>query len=606
MAITVDLSDIDLASLIEQETQTVSFGKEHGFSEKKTRKASCPWCGGRDRFAVVNSDPQHFYCGIHGGSGCGKSGDAVKFMRLWHNISFTEACKRLGVTPTNDGKPLEPRQPRVHANIDRIPVEQWRMTADFFLRHCQARLWHERIGKEARELLHQRGFTDEYIRERGYGLYPTTSFDKDKARWGIEDPDAKAVWLPRGIVIPWYVGSDLWKLNIRRPSEDLAEEKKRTGRDANKYVNVKGGSNPIYRADTIKPGQPLVLFEGEINADILAMVLRNAGIEHINVVATGSTGKGRADNWLAKIAKASPILISFDPDGAGAKAAKDYWHKVLPHALLWPSRGGDLNDMYLAGVDVMKWLNKGLKIAGSEVVSSEPAPVEPAPAPEAPQLTEEELWLQEVALLPRLCNACLDEGIETPIADDVDACPAHQSAPAALRMLTQDEIAQQVANATGMDLILREVFPVSEEAAVKARVEQEYQQMIAEEHARPVYTRHIIQDFTIQPDWTKHGFVKDEKGNWREKNRYEKELKEAALAAKKKKLGIVEKVKESKAGYTPDPGHVSYSHDDLAQMGLSMMDYMHQLDNENVARRALKDLDLPMFSEKYSAQKVEM
>jgi DNA primase len=377
MSILVDLANIDLAALIEQETGTVRFGKAAGNGENQTQKGNCPWCGGTDRFAVVNSDPQHFYCGIHGGAGCHKSGDAVTFLRLWHNISFVEACKRLDVEPLKDGESFRPRVGgRVYVHRDRLPCEEWRMLSEYFLHVSQAHLWHEKTGKAAREYLHRRGFTDEVMRERGYGYNPKTIFDRDVPRWGILDERVKAVWLPRGLVIPYFVGADLWKINIRRTRADIQAEEKRTGRTANKYVNIKGGSNPLYRSDTLKPGCPLVIFEGEYNADILDMVLKKAGITNVSVIATGSTGKGRADNWLAKIAKASPILISFDPDGAGARAVNDYWLKVLPQALAWPSRHGDLNDMYLAGIDIVKWMWKGLQIAGSDIAVTGSRPSE--------------------------------------------------------------------------------------------------------------------------------------------------------------------------------------------------------------------------------------
>lgn len=381
MGIKVDLTGIDLASLIEQETP-IRLGKEYGSGEKRTRKGACPWCGGTKRFAVVDSDPPHFYCGIHNADGCHRHGDAVAFLQQWHGISFMDACTRLGVKPVKDGAPLNstPRHmSKFHLNIDSKPGEDWQTAANYFLARCQQWLWKE-SGSEALAQLHQRGFSDETIRQVGYGFNPTTLFDKNVARWGIRDEAVKAVWLPRGIVIPWFIGDDLWKINIRRPVSDLVEEEKRTGDKANKYVNVKGGSNPIYRADTIKPGQPLIMFEGEFNADILAQVLKDAGITHIAVIATGSTGKGRADNWLMKIAKAAPILFSFDPDSGGDQAVKKYWAKVLPQALIWPSVGGDLNDMYLTGKDVLKWMKRGLKLVGADMVSP-PTIIEPLSTP---------------------------------------------------------------------------------------------------------------------------------------------------------------------------------------------------------------------------------
>lgn len=52
-----------------------------------------------------------------------------------------------------------------------------------------------------------------------------------------------------------------------------------------------------------------------------------------------------------------------------------------------------------------------------------------------------------------------------------------------------------------------------------------------------------------------------------------------------KARGMKAPEKEPKAVYVPDPGHVSYSRDDLDRMGISMMDLMRQLDAENVRKR---------------------
>jgi DNA primase len=88
------LEEVDLISLIEQHSST-RFEKPYGNGYKRTQKGACPWCSGRDRFAVfVNDRPQRYKCGIHG-NGCGKSGDAITFLREYENMSFAQAYATL-------------------------------------------------------------------------------------------------------------------------------------------------------------------------------------------------------------------------------------------------------------------------------------------------------------------------------------------------------------------------------------------------------------------------------------------------------------------------------------------------------------------------------
>jgi hypothetical protein len=127
--------------------------------------------------------------------------------------------------------------------------------------------------------------------------------------------------------------------------------------------------------------------EPEFDADLLSQLLAQAGITDVATVATGSTDKGRADNWLVRIAKATPILFSFDPDDGGNSAVSEYWSKVLPSGIVWPGIGGDITDMHQAGKDVVKWFKKGLKIATLPIVDPVPAPT---PAQVAPVQEEDD------------------------------------------------------------------------------------------------------------------------------------------------------------------------------------------------------------------------
>lgn len=70
-------------------------------SRQKRVSGPCPWCGGEDRFVVfVEQGEQQkgsYYCFENPGKGCGRGGDAITFLEEYHDKSWAEACKKLGL-----------------------------------------------------------------------------------------------------------------------------------------------------------------------------------------------------------------------------------------------------------------------------------------------------------------------------------------------------------------------------------------------------------------------------------------------------------------------------------------------------------------------------
>jgi len=57
------------------------------------------------------------------------------------------------------------------------------------------------------------------VRTFGLGYNPADRYE-DPALWGLpseRDGRRYRIWLPRGIVIPWWIDGELWRINIRRP-----------------------------------------------------------------------------------------------------------------------------------------------------------------------------------------------------------------------------------------------------------------------------------------------------------------------------------------------------------------------------------------------------
>ncbi|MBK8799366.1 MAG: toprim domain-containing protein [Anaerolineales bacterium] len=118
-------------------------------------------------------------------------------------------------------------------------------------------------------------------------------------------------------------------------------------------------ANALYGADTLTPGRPVVLVEGEIDA----LTVRQAAGDLAGAVATGATGGARRAGWVAQLALAPTVLVAFDadPNGAGDQAAA-WWLSVLANGRrLRPVGAKDVNAMHTTGIDVRAWVMAGLR-----------------------------------------------------------------------------------------------------------------------------------------------------------------------------------------------------------------------------------------------------
>ncbi len=301
----------------------------------------CPWCGGRDRFRIW-PERGRYWC-----RGCERSGDAIQFLRDLEGLSFREACQRLGqdCAPSEAATRGKVTRPAVLSTA--APSPAWQEAGRHFVSACARKLW-EPAGARALSWLKGRGLNDEAIRRAGLGYNPEDRFDPPGA-WGLPG-DRKRIWLPRGIIIPWEVAGKLWRINIRRPAGDP------------RYIGPAGCGVALYRADTLRPGRPAVLLEGELDA---LTVAQQAG-DLVAAVATGSTAGSRRVQWIARLALASAVLAAFDADEAGEKAA-GWWREQLgAEARRWRPFWEDANAMAQEGADVRGWIIAGLAGKGWE------------------------------------------------------------------------------------------------------------------------------------------------------------------------------------------------------------------------------------------------
>lgn len=331
-------SSTDLLALISQYTELKRTGNTNGGEYH----GACPGCGGRDRFMVWPTEGR-YYC-----RQCQATGDAIEFVRWRHGLTFPAALKHLGTAWH-----LDRREQRFRATARTVrpqtvpPVAltdpAWQQHAAEFTAIAQQTLWGAR-GTTALRYLRTRGLTDAVVKAAGLGLNPSDR-QESWSRHLQED-----VWLPGGIVIPWTIGDLIYRINIRRLEKGAKP----------KYIGPKGYAQALYGSIGLMPGTIALLVEGEFDTLAVRSVNPQVALPLIPI-ATGGTGNAQQDKWIVWLSRAERILVAFDTDPAGEKAAEWWIHTLGPRAIRLKPTRHDVNEMVQFGDDLTVWINASLK-----------------------------------------------------------------------------------------------------------------------------------------------------------------------------------------------------------------------------------------------------
>lgn len=327
---------MNLFELVNRDVQLRKVASTHGGEYA----GPCPKCGGRDRLRVwPHAETPRFWC-----RQCGWSGDAIQYLRDHDGLTYQEACARVG--RSLDIPPRAKAVSALHAlRLAVPPSAAWQDRGRKFSEAAEARLWGP-TGARAVAYLHHRGLTDDTIRAAQLGYHGVETWEEPE-RWGLA-ADQKKIWLPAGILFPWLIGSELWRINIRRIGDTIGKEQC--------YIVVSGSGNTLFGVDTLRANVPAMIVEGVLDA---LSVLQEAG-DLLAVVATGSTTGGRLERWIGRLSLASTVLVAFDADDAG-EAASTWWLKALAtRAKRWRPYWGDPNQLLQDGVDLRTWVREGL------------------------------------------------------------------------------------------------------------------------------------------------------------------------------------------------------------------------------------------------------
>lgn len=280
--------NIDCRDLIERD-----LGKPK-YHSNKYNTYKCPLHNEEKGYSLVVYD-DHWICF----GKCGHGGDAISWLMEYHNLSFQEACERL-----SSGDLPKLQQP-IHKHKNTVPIlseppdADWRCRAEEIVKQAELNLWDEQGKRALHYLKEQRGLTEKTILEARLGYIPG-----DYREWKT----IEGLTVPCGIIIPWYADQLLWGIKVRRAAGQQ------------RYQQVSGGNikGCLYLVDTIKPGLPLMITEGEFDT----LIIRQVANDLVSVVSIGSAAnKCINPRWFSKFISAPGILIRMDEDDAGRKVA---------------------------------------------------------------------------------------------------------------------------------------------------------------------------------------------------------------------------------------------------------------------------------------------
>ena len=328
----------------------------------------CPisGCGGTDRFHIwpaqkVTGD---WWCRI-----CGKGGDLIQWFIDVENMNFPEACKAVGreLPEMQEGRTPQTKRPAGDTwqpTAPKAPADLWSEHAEKFVEWSHQQLL--ALGEEPGSPLHylaSRGIRKQAAVDHRLGWNPgEKGKDLYRAReaWGLEtivkDGKKKKLWIPVGLVIPFYIDGCLRRARIRIPKE------RRTADFNTSYYVLPGSSMDTY---VINPSaKAFVIIEAELDGILVAQ--ETTGL-NVGIQALGNNSAKPTEAAYAMLTAALHISVALDYDlEAGSSknpggTSCTWWKNHFPQSEREPVPvGKDPGDAFQAGCDIREWVKSGL------------------------------------------------------------------------------------------------------------------------------------------------------------------------------------------------------------------------------------------------------
>ena len=396
---------IDLIGLIERSGKTKL--KYAASTDGGEYVGPCPFCGqGTDRFHVWphSAKRPHYWCRVNPDH----KGDAIQFLKDFEGMTFREACNELGLDYM-DGADIEYIGTLAPPQTDQPPPAKWRELMQYLVDKGNKVLLAGAtpIARQYREYLTARGIKLEMVEKKQISFAAIGS----TGRWleipfsdvGLtEDMVSAKQWekgcirIPDGLIFPYQVQGDLWKLGIKRPF--VTDGTMPRGQ-------ILGSKECLLNEDLINPNMPVLMTEAFLDA---ISVEQEAG-DLIVPISTDGTSNGRSARCIMRLKYADYIIQSFDNDPAGDKAA-DEWKNLLANTYRWrPCIVKDTNEMLTDKQDVRDWVAQGMGLATHKLAeqADEAVFVEKVAA-EAIDPAEPDLDIPDHLLNCVICGAIVD------------------------------------------------------------------------------------------------------------------------------------------------------------------------------------------------------
>ncbi len=265
---------------------------------------------------------------------CSTGGDTIAWLQLYRGLSFVDACRFLGGEPVNTRR-YHSEEHAVTGSPAIPPSLDWQQAAWKVVKQAVANLWNP-VGAQALAYLKRRGLSGDTIAQAQLGFVPGHYWE-----WQT----IGQMNVPCGITIPWFIGSELWTVKVRRGGGPL------------KYIQIAGGSSSgLYNLASVEGHTAVLLVEGEFDA----LLAQQEGAGLCGVVTLGSASNTLNHSWLADLVVCRTILVAYDSDEAGRKGAARLQALTNRARVVQVPFGKDVTEFYLQRGRIDCWLREVL------------------------------------------------------------------------------------------------------------------------------------------------------------------------------------------------------------------------------------------------------
>ncbi len=317
------MSNYNIYDDVNQQTNCIDLARELGLVVTSGGMLRCPDPAHEDQTPSCKVYTDGYYC-----FGCGARGSVIDLYMHVRGVDLItaswELAARAGLTWPERG---EDARQEYAQQLDRQAQMEKRVTA-----------WAKTLRPENTQYLKERGFTEEFIKEQGFGCCAQAH------------PQDEALARELGLLVSTEIGRD-WYL----PGGRLTIPFWRYGKVAQVAFHKPGGE-PKYLYPTGWTKPLLVSAKRGVRPFLVEGVFDYYSLLQANLPAVAGLGTQLSQEQKAELARVLNFYICFDGDEAGRKAAAALAKEFYPAArVINLPDGKDVNDMLRElGVDALR------------------------------------------------------------------------------------------------------------------------------------------------------------------------------------------------------------------------------------------------------------